>query len=78
MITNKLFDDKIPTIDEFRYEGTKGGDAWRRKVRNYWLSKAPQLMGILNWTEHSEEPIENGDLMALVGSNTNSFRSGRP
>ena len=50
----KLFDDKIPTYDEFRYNGSKGGDRWRLKVRGYWLSKCPQLLPVLTAVELSD------------------------
>ena len=61
----KLFDDKIPTYEEFRYNGSKGGDRWRLKVRGYWLSKCPQLLPVLTAVELSDERITK-DLLARM------------
>ena len=69
----RLFDDKIPTFEEYRYEGTRGGDAWRRKVRGYWLSKAPQLKPFLDWAERSEAPCTSLATLAQVPSSMHDF-----
>jgi len=50
-IPHKLFDDKVPTYDEYRYDGVAGGDRWRSKVRGYWLSKCPSAKPMLDWAE---------------------------
>ena len=66
-MSTKLFDDKIPTYEEYRYNGVKGGDKWRLKVRGYWLSKCPQLLPVLNFVERAEDRITRELLEHLVG-----------
>ena len=67
-ISLRMFDDKIATYDEYRYNGTKGGDKWRLKVRGYWLSKCPQLLPLLNAVERSEVPITKGVLESITSA----------
>jgi len=69
----KLFDDKIPTYDEFRYNGNKGGDRWRLKVRGYWLSKCPQLLPVLTFVERSEVPIARALLEHFVSPDSGAM-----
>ncbi len=48
---NRLFDDKIAISVGFTYDGEKHGEAWKRKVRGYWLAKCPDILPILNFAE---------------------------
>ena len=64
----RLFDDKVPTYEEYRYNGIKGGDKWRLKVRGYWLSKCPQLMPILNAIELSDTKVTKEMIMRAAGT----------
>ena len=66
VIGPKLFDDKVPTFEEFRYNGQKGGDKWRLKVRGYWLSKCLQLLSILTFVEHSEGRVTRQSLQPFI------------
>jgi len=63
-----LFNDTIPTKDEYRYNGSKGGDKWKAKVRHYWLSKCPQLLPLLNAVERSETPVTDEFMEGLISS----------
>ena len=54
---NKLFDDKIALSQEYTYNGTTGGQQWRRKVRGYFLAKCPDLQPLLDWAESKEDKI---------------------
>ncbi len=54
---NKLFDDKIALSQEYTYNGTTGGQQWRRKVRGYFLAKCPDLQPLLDWAESKEDQI---------------------
>ena len=46
---NRLFDDKIAVSESYRYDGEKAGEAWRRRVRGYWISRCPDLLPILDF-----------------------------
>ena len=48
---NRLFDDKIAISVGFTYDGEKHGEAWKRKVRGYWIAKCPDILPILNYAE---------------------------
>ncbi len=53
-----LFDDKVMTTEEYKFNGVRGGEAWKNKVERYFISKAPILKEILEWVECEDmEPI---------------------
>ncbi len=54
---NKLFDDKVPLSQNYQFDGNHGGDAWRIKVRGYWIGKCPALLPILDWTEKQDANV---------------------
>ncbi len=35
--------------DGYGYDGEKAGDAWRKKVRGYWISTCPETKPILDF-----------------------------
>ena len=41
MDMNRLFDDKVAISAAYQYDGEKQGEAWKRKIRAYWILKAP-------------------------------------
>ena len=47
----RLFDEKLAITNDFTYDGIRGGERWRKKVRGYFLTKCPELQPILDWTE---------------------------
>ena len=54
---NKLFDDKVPLSQSYQFDGNHGGDAWRIKVRGYWIGKCPALLPIPDWTEKQDANV---------------------
>ncbi len=48
---NKTFDDKVALSAGFSYDGEKHGEAWKRKVRGYWISKCPHVLPMLKYVE---------------------------
>ena len=38
-----MFDDKLMLNEEYRYNGVKGGAAWKSKLERYFVSKASVL-----------------------------------
>ena len=52
---NRLFDDKIAVSESYRYDGEKAGEAWRRRVRGYWISRCPDLLPILDFAESFDD-----------------------
>ena len=60
-----LFDDKIASSSADQFDGTKGGVAWKMKVRGYFIAKAPALVGILKRAEmHGHDKIKTGSFDA--------------
>ena len=53
----KLFDDKIANSSDYAFVGGDQGEAWRVRVRGYWISKCPALLHVLNWVEKQEQEL---------------------
>ena len=49
-----MFDDKLMLNEEYRYNGIKGGAAWKSKLERYFVSKAPALRDLLECTESQD------------------------
>ena len=49
-----LFDVKLTQQEEYRFNGTKGGMAYTKKVENYFISQAPIIRELLKWAEHED------------------------
>ena len=63
-----LFDDKMTTQEEYRFNGVKGGIAWKGKVERHFISRAPILRQILEWAEKEElETITPEKFQEAVG-----------
>ena len=52
-----MFDDKLMTQEEYRYNGVKGGPQWKSKTERYWISKAPVFKEILEWAESEDMEV---------------------
>ncbi len=62
-----LFDDKLTAQDEYKFDGSKGGDKWKGKVERYFISKVPALKNIFIWAEKSDmEIIDEGLFVRAV------------
>jgi len=62
-----LFDEKVASSSGYQYDGTKGGVAWKMKVRGYFISKVPALVGILKWAEkHDQDKVEADSFDSVV------------
>ena len=42
----QLFDHKMSSQNEMRWDGGKGGPAWKSRVQSYFWSKVPALLEI--------------------------------
>ena len=63
-----IYDDKMATQPEYRFDGQKGGVAWKSKTERYLISKCPALMSILKWAEkHDKMRIEDDAFDKVVG-----------
>ncbi len=47
----QLYDDKLTTQNEYRFDGVKGGIAWKSKIGRYLMSKVPAMKKLLKWSE---------------------------
>ena len=62
---SKLFDDRVAMSDDYRFDGVKGGDAWLKKIRGYFVSKCPEIKPILEYAEQmGHESFTNDALVA--------------
>ena len=46
-----IYDDKMMTQPEYRFDGTKGGANWKSKIERYFITKVPVALEILKWAE---------------------------
>ena len=46
-----IYDDKMMTQPEYRFDGTKGGAAWKSKIERYFITKVSVALEILKWAE---------------------------
>ena len=67
LTTNRIFDDKISTSSEFKFNGHSGGDDWKNKVQRYMISKIPALSTIFTWAEREDQKIDMKRLAVAIG-----------
>jgi hypothetical protein len=53
-----IYDDKLMTQAEYRFDGLKDGAKWKSKVERYSITKVPVALEVLKWAEaHNLEKI---------------------
>ena len=52
-----MFDNKLMLNEEYRYNGLKGGAAWKSKLERYFVSKAPVLRELLEWAKSQDNTV---------------------
>ena len=52
---NRLFDDKVAISPAYQHDGEKHGEAWKRKIRAYWISKCPDSLPLLDYAESQDD-----------------------
>ena len=63
-----VFDEKLALQDEYRFDGVKGGLAWKGKTERYFIGRAPILKEILDWAEECDlDVISVEKLQMAVG-----------
>ncbi len=63
-----VFDEKLALQDEYRFNGVKGGLAWKGKTERYFIGRAPILKEILDWAEECDlDVISVEKLQMAVG-----------
>ncbi len=71
----QLYDDKLTTQAEYRYDGMKGGTAWKSRVERYFISKVPALREILRWAElHDKAVITEESFSKVVDHEMNETK----
>ena len=54
-----MLDEKLATMDEYRYDGVRNGLRWKVKLTNHIISRVPILKEILDWAESQDlQPID--------------------
>ena len=46
-----IYDDKMMTQPEYRFDGVKEGAKWKSKIERYFITKVPVAMEILKCAE---------------------------
>ena len=60
---SRIFDEKVAALNDYQYNGREGGDAWRLKVRNYFIGRCPDILPLLRYVETlGEVPITDEDM----------------
>ena len=60
-----MFEDKLTTEAEFKFDGVNNGSAWKTKVERYMVYKAPILKELLEWDEAQDgETISEAHMVA--------------
>ena len=54
-----IYDDKMMTQPEYRFDGGKNGAAWKSKIERYFITKVPVALEILKWSESHNLEIIN-------------------
>ena len=68
-----MFDDKLTTETEFKFDGVNHGTAWKTKVERYMVYKAPILKELLEWAEAQDnEPITEDHVIAACSRRLSS------
>ena len=66
---NRLFDTRVAESEGYAFNGENGGEAWRKKVCGYWISRCPEVRPILDYTEAMGcIDFTNGDLLREAAS----------
>ena len=52
-----LFDDKLMSVEEYKFNGVKGGLMWKSRIERYFISKAPVLKEIFEWAEEEDNEV---------------------
>ena len=51
----RLFDDKVAMSVAYQYDSEKNGEAWKRRVKAYWISKCPDALPLLDFAEGKDD-----------------------
>ena len=43
--------------EEYKYNGVKGGAAWRSELARYFVSKSPVVREVLEWAESQDNTV---------------------
>ena len=71
-----MFDYKLTTEAEFKFDGINHGSAWKTKVERYMVYKAPILRELLEWAEAQDgEAISEAHMVAACSAD---FLRSRP
>jgi hypothetical protein len=61
------FSEKVATMPQYQYDGEKNGAQWRLILKPYFISKAPEIAGILKSIEDHEDQSATVSNLATPG-----------
>jgi hypothetical protein len=63
-----LFNEKLTEAPDFKFDGQKGGHAWKLRVSQHLIGRIPAMIEVLKWAErHDQDVIDDACLDAAVG-----------
>ena len=65
---SKLFDDKVAMSEDYRSDGVKGGDSWRKRARVYFIPKLPEMRPILLYSESMGHDVFTNEMFVAEAS----------
>ena len=64
-----MFDSRLMLDASYKYNGIKGGMAWKSKVERYFVTQAPCLRKLLEWAEAEDnEAISEAKFLQAVSN----------
>ena len=74
-LDKQIYDDKMASQNEMRWDGGKSGPAWKSRVQSYFWSKVPALLDILKWAEkHDKTTVTEEAFNGVVGHFMDEFK----
>ena len=65
-----IYDEKMMTQAEYRYDGGKNGASWKSKVERYFITKVPVALELLKWAEaHNLDTISEAKFVQAAHPN---------
>ena len=50
----RLFEDKMALDMLYKYDGSKNGDEWRRRIYGYFIGCCPSIRPLIRWAEQHD------------------------
>jgi hypothetical protein len=55
LFRSSIFNEKLAEGSEFKFDGIKGGAAWKLRVSQHLIGRVPAMIEILKWSEKHDQ-----------------------